>query len=137
MKKDKLQALINLLDDPDSTVFDIVEKELLKEIETNLGKPISRLVLTKDEYDNTLIETKEVKEDWKSLLTELDEIEERKRKKSKKRRGLTKVNLLQRQGFLESDTSVIHGSRCFTGKATMSIVRKYLCLAYVNSELIP
>jgi hypothetical protein len=31
MKKDKLQALINLLDDPDSTVFEIVEKELLKE----------------------------------------------------------------------------------------------------------
>lgn len=62
------------------------EKELLKEIETNLGKPISRLVLTKDEYDNTLIETKEVKEDWKSLLTELEEVEEKKRKKNKKKK---------------------------------------------------
>jgi len=31
MDKSKLDALINLLDDPDKTVFDIVEKELLKE----------------------------------------------------------------------------------------------------------
>ena len=62
------------------------EKELLKEIETNLGKPISRLEFSKDEYDNTLIETKEVKEDWKSLLGELEEIEEKKRKKSKKKK---------------------------------------------------
>ncbi|MCD6354517.1 MAG: transglutaminase family protein [Prolixibacteraceae bacterium] len=31
MKKNKLQALINLLDDPDASVFKIVEKELLKE----------------------------------------------------------------------------------------------------------
>ena len=62
------------------------EKDLLKEIETNLGKPISRMTLTKDEYENTLIETKEVKEDWKSLLGELDEIEERKRKQKKKKR---------------------------------------------------
>jgi len=31
MEKNKLDALINLLDDPDKTVFDIVEKELLKE----------------------------------------------------------------------------------------------------------
>lgn len=31
MKKSKLQALINLLDDPDKIVFELVEKELLKE----------------------------------------------------------------------------------------------------------
>ncbi len=31
MKKSKLQALINLLDDPDESIFEIVEKELLKE----------------------------------------------------------------------------------------------------------
>ena len=31
MKKSKLQALINLLDDPDEMVFEMVEKELLKE----------------------------------------------------------------------------------------------------------
>lgn len=31
MEKSKLDALINLLDDPDKIVFDIVEKELLKE----------------------------------------------------------------------------------------------------------
>lgn len=31
MKKSKLQALINLLDDPDDLIFEIVEKELLKE----------------------------------------------------------------------------------------------------------
>jgi len=31
MKKKKLQALINLLDDPDNEVFAVVEKELLKE----------------------------------------------------------------------------------------------------------
>ena len=62
------------------------EKDLLKEIETNLGKPISRMTLTKDEYENTLIETKEVKEDWRSLMGELDDIEERKRKKNKKKK---------------------------------------------------
>ena len=59
---------------------------MLKEIETNLGKPISRMTLTKDEYENTLIETKEVKEDWRSLMGELDDIEERKRKKNKKKK---------------------------------------------------
>jgi hypothetical protein len=31
MERSKLDALINLLDDPDKTVFDMVEKELLKE----------------------------------------------------------------------------------------------------------
>lgn len=31
MEKSKLDALINLLDDPDNTVFELVEKELLKE----------------------------------------------------------------------------------------------------------
>jgi len=31
MEKSRLDALINLLDDPDKTVFDLVEKELLKE----------------------------------------------------------------------------------------------------------
>ena len=31
MEKSKLDALINLLDDPDKTVFELVEKELLKE----------------------------------------------------------------------------------------------------------
>ena len=62
------------------------EKDLLKEIETNLGKPISRMTLTKDEYENTLIETIEVKEDWRSLIGELDDIEERKRKKNKKKK---------------------------------------------------
>ena len=31
MKKSKLLALINLLDDPDRTIFELVEKELLKE----------------------------------------------------------------------------------------------------------
>lgn len=34
MKKSKLQALINLLDDPDQMVFEMVEKELLKENDT-------------------------------------------------------------------------------------------------------
>ena len=33
MEKSKLDALINLLDDPDRTVFQLVEKELLKENE--------------------------------------------------------------------------------------------------------
>ncbi len=30
MDKSKLDALINLLDDPDNSVFELVEKELLK-----------------------------------------------------------------------------------------------------------
>jgi hypothetical protein len=31
MKKNRLKALIDLLDDPDNLVFELVEKELLKE----------------------------------------------------------------------------------------------------------
>ena len=31
MEKERLEALVNLLDDPDETVFELVEKELLKE----------------------------------------------------------------------------------------------------------
>ena len=60
------------------------EKDLLKEIEDNVGKPINRLVLSKDEYENTLFETKEVKDDWKSLMAEAEKLEGKKRKKKKR-----------------------------------------------------
>ena len=47
-----------------------VEKELLKEIEENLGKPISRLVVSKDEYQLTVDNSKANEHDWLALIDE-------------------------------------------------------------------
>ena len=40
MEKNKLQALIYLLDDPDRTVFELVEKELENELVIIFGKNV-------------------------------------------------------------------------------------------------
>ncbi len=63
------------------------EKELLEEIENNLGKPIQRIVISKNDYQNTLSFTEDKSEDWKKLLIEDEEgekIRKKKRKKSKR-----------------------------------------------------
>jgi ATP-dependent RNA helicase RhlE len=65
------------------------EKEVLAEIEENLGKPITRLKVTKAEYANTVANTLEPeidkKYDWQALIDE-NEVEEEKRKKKKKKK---------------------------------------------------
>ena len=65
------------------------EKEVLAEIEENLGKPITRLKVTKSEYASTVANTLEPeidkKYDWQALIDE-NEVEEEKRKKKKKKK---------------------------------------------------
>ncbi len=61
------------------------EKEILAEIEKNLGKPIQRLELSKKEYQYTLEEVQEKKDDWRSLMDEAEK-EENTRKKAKKKK---------------------------------------------------
>jgi ATP-dependent RNA helicase RhlE len=61
------------------------EKELLEEIENNLGKPIQRIVISKNDYQNTLSFTEDKSEDWKKLLIEDEEGEKIRKKKRKKR----------------------------------------------------
>ncbi|GAB5538100.1 MAG: DEAD/DEAH box helicase [Salibacteraceae bacterium] len=66
------------------------EKELLKEIEENLGKPIARLQVSKTEYENVVNATIEVAPDKKydvhALIAEAEEAI----KKGKKRKGRKK-----------------------------------------------
>jgi ATP-dependent RNA helicase RhlE len=44
------------------------EKELLSQIEENLGKPIQQMSISKKDYQLTLEMTEEVQYDWKSLI---------------------------------------------------------------------
>ena len=60
------------------------EKDLLAIIETNLGKPIQRMTITKEEYQNVLNFSEEVKDDWKTLVKEAKQEEENYKKKKKK-----------------------------------------------------
>lgn len=46
------------------------EKEILSEIEENLGKPIYRLKISKNEYENTLDLSDTKSHDWKALMKE-------------------------------------------------------------------
>jgi ATP-dependent RNA helicase RhlE len=64
------------------------EKDLLKEIEENLGKPIQKLEISKGEYQNTLDFTEEKIDDWQTLMkiAEQDEIDFKKKKKKKSRK---------------------------------------------------
>ena len=62
------------------------ELTLLNEIETDLGKPILKLELSKGDYALTVEEQKEAnKTDWKSLIAAEEEEITKKRKKKKKR----------------------------------------------------
>jgi ATP-dependent RNA helicase RhlE len=62
------------------------EKELLAEIENNLGKPISRMEISKSDYNLTVAHTEDSSSDWKTLIknSEEDEAMFKKRKKKKK-----------------------------------------------------
>ncbi len=65
------------------------EKELLSEIEDNLGKPIQRLEISKKEYTYTLERQEKSTDeatDWQTLLTEADaeELVWKKKKRKKK-----------------------------------------------------
>ncbi|HRP90249.1 MAG TPA: DEAD/DEAH box helicase [Edaphocola sp.] len=62
------------------------EKEKLKEIEHYLGKEIHELTIDKEDYMDTIVFTKDVKENnWKALMKEA-EVEEQEFKKKKKRK---------------------------------------------------
>ncbi len=59
------------------------EKGVLEEIEANLGKPIQRLAISKNDYRLTLEMTTDIKNDWQALL---DQDEAFAAKKKKRRR---------------------------------------------------
>lgn len=60
------------------------EKELLAEVEKNLGKPISKLEISKKDYQITLDFSESKTNDWRALLDEEDK-RKVKRKKNKKK----------------------------------------------------
>jgi len=64
------------------------ERELLNEIEENLGKPISKMEITKMDYKNILLESGKEDNDWQSVLSEIEEgdIEFSKKKKKKRKK---------------------------------------------------
>lgn len=64
------------------------EKEMLAHIEENLGKPISRIDISKRDYNFTLKMTEENDTDWKKVISEIeqDDIEYTNRKKKKRKR---------------------------------------------------
>ncbi len=64
------------------------ERDLLKEIEENLGKPISKMEITKMDYKNILLESGKKENDWQSVMNEIEEgdIEYAKRKKKKRKK---------------------------------------------------
>lgn len=61
------------------------EQDLLKEIEENLGKPIKRIEISKNDYESTVNFSEDKTHDWKTLMKEEEEyINKRKKKKRKK-----------------------------------------------------
>ncbi len=60
------------------------EKELLEEIEKNLGKDIQRIAISKNDYQNTLDFTEDKSQDWKSLMKEAEQEEKNRKKKKRK-----------------------------------------------------
>lgn len=62
------------------------EKELLTEIEENLGKPIQRLAVSKDDYRYTVEASKENPYDWKGLIEDAEAFEAKKKKKKARKR---------------------------------------------------
>ncbi len=60
------------------------EKDLLAEVEENLGKSIQRMDISKKDYQITLSLTEDKTKDWKSLLEEEEQDLAKKRKKKKK-----------------------------------------------------
>jgi len=62
------------------------EKELLAEIEENLGKPIQRIVISKSDYQSTLNFTEDKSHDWKSLMEQAEQEDKEYKKKKKKKK---------------------------------------------------
>jgi len=64
------------------------ERELLNEIEENLGKPISKMEISKMDYKNILLESGKEDNDWQSVLSEIEDgdIEFSKKKKKKRKK---------------------------------------------------
>jgi len=60
------------------------EKPLLEEIEKNLGKPIHRIEISKNDYQITLDFSDDKPHDWKSLLEEAEGFKAKRKKKKKK-----------------------------------------------------
>ncbi len=60
------------------------EKILLEEIEKNLGKPIHKIEISKNDYQITLDFSEERPHDWKALLVEAEEFDKGRKKKKKK-----------------------------------------------------
>ncbi len=61
------------------------EKELLAEIEQNLGKDIRRLEISKTDYQLTVDMSEDISNDWKSLMNAVKQEPKRKKKKKAKR----------------------------------------------------
>jgi len=62
------------------------EKDILKEIEDYLDKPVSRLSITKNDYQQTIEFSDESHSDWKTLINQSDDFRKRKNKKKTKKR---------------------------------------------------
>lgn len=60
------------------------EREMLKTIESYLGKPVQELKLNKTEYAETLVLSKAETDPWKAIMLEVEEAEKWMRKKRKK-----------------------------------------------------
>ncbi len=60
------------------------EKEVLAEIEANLGKPIQRLELSKTDYQVIVDTTEDTTDNWKLLIKEAEASKDNRRKKKKK-----------------------------------------------------
>ncbi|MBU1012398.1 MAG: DEAD/DEAH box helicase [Bacteroidetes bacterium] len=61
------------------------EKPLLEEIEKNLGKPIHRIEISKNDYQITLDFSDDKPHDWKALLEEAEGFNAKRKKKKKKK----------------------------------------------------
>ena len=61
------------------------EKELLTEIEDNMGKPIGRIDISKTDYQFTLNISDAKADSWQTLLKEEETVLKKKRKKKKKK----------------------------------------------------
>jgi len=57
------------------------EKEKLAEIEEYLGRPVERIVLSKDEYRDTIDFSEEAPKDWRTLIEDAENFMKSKRKK--------------------------------------------------------
>lgn len=60
------------------------ERELLKTIEENLGKPIQRLEISKADYDYTVNKTETKENDWQALMEDAQKMEKKVKRRFKK-----------------------------------------------------